>query len=637
MKVEKFRDAIKFLLPETITLIVLVFVLSAIPKNPDIDDLRYALSAVAQSLAAIFAIVISLTLLVLRETSNRYSTKFVDLFLSPKYSMVFWFFILCSLISIIINIMALVNLTESSYPNSLNIAGSILKISLFSLLLLVFYIHMCLSILKPEELMKWIINKKDIKEVSRYAKTGQEEDPLLDCKSLIERLISLDEKESFSECLDIFVNFFGRIIYSKNIDESSKEPTMFYLIDYLHFLTSKVMDKNKTYLISIIRLFSGITNLSIKENLQDSAMISIESTDTILDLSDSLGKNDLVIERFNELKNDYFGKVKFDIFDIVSFTILAISDNVREYMSSKKIAEKFCSSNDEMIFWDHGGMILKNLSEKISSYCEKAIRENREFILEENINKLIVIGNFLVEDFSLILNYTKISNNSNPIYPITEGIEKSILKAKTHHHFSTFNQSLTHLFFPLLYAMAKSEGLLLEQFKEKYINICNHFIGNNEYNYMYNIINVWGNLLLQNGDFSNEKIKIICEGLKEIAIKCFRNIRSIYAQDWKFDIGLCIRFLIFAGIKFYDSKLKKDIINCIWEIDSKSRHAISHDFVLNIFKEITEEKYLPIEKINKPQKDIEELVMEGPYEKLTEDEYKTFLRFKEDYFKKHKN
>jgi len=94
--------------------------------------------------------------------------------------------------------------------------------------------------------------------------------------------------------------------------------------------------------------------------------------------------------------------------------------------------------------------------------------------------------------------------------------------------------------------------------------------------------------------------------------------------------------LILAGIKFYNSEIKEKIIKNIWEIDLKSRTHIASDFVYNVFEEITEEKYFLIERINKTQKSIEEFIEEEGYEKLTENEYKTFLRFKEDYFKKHK-
>ncbi len=645
MKIENFKEITKktsiILIAGLIIGIVMARVVPEVsrlmPENPDINDLRYTLSALAQSLAAILAIVISLTLLVLRETSNRYSTKFVDLFLSPKssYTIIFWITVLLFLIAISLDIILILNLNKINISNSWHMVKVALLTSFFALILLVIYMLTCLVSLKPSGLMNWIIGAESTRKLIRYVKNEQEKDPLLECKLLIERLISLDEKESFDKCLEIFLDFFEKIAHSKGIDKHLKEITMFYLIDYLRPLTSKAIEKGERYVISIIRSFGKIASFSTKEELNDVAILSIDFIDRIHYNFENRGKKDPIIENFDALINQYFGRVKFDLFDYVSSIILSICDNLIEDMGSKNIAEEFRSSNDETIFWDRGGQILKKLSEKIASNGWKAIRDDRGFILEQNFNKLVFVGRVLVENFNPILTYTNISNEENPLFYVAKGIEDILLKAKPE-QFITFNQNFRYSIFPLLNLMARNEGSVFEQFKEKYINVCNHFIREKRYSSMEAVITTWGNLLLENKNLPNERMTTICEGLEEIADTYFRSPRNPHEPGWKDNVKLCVDFLIYAGIKFYDSEIREKIIKNIWEIDSKSRHAISHDFVLNIFKEITEEKYLPIEKINKPQKDIEEFMEEELYEKLTEDEYKTFLRFKEDYFKKHK-
>jgi len=259
----------------------------------------------------------------------------------------------------------------------------------------------------------------------------------------------------------------------------------------------------------------------------------------------------------------------------------------------------------------------------------------RGFILEQNFNKLVFVGRFLVENFNPILTYTNISYEENPIYHVTKGIEDLLLKANPE-QFIIFNKNFRYSIFPLLNSMVRNEGSVFEQFKEKYLNVCNRFIREKRYTNMKSIIATWGNLLLENKNLSNERMTTIYEGLEEIADIYFISPKDLYDQGWKDNIKLCVEFLIYAGIKFYDSEIREKIIKNIWEIDLKSKTHIAPDFVLNIFEEITEEKHFLIEKINKTQKDIEEFMEEEPYEKLTEDEYKIFLRFKEDYFKKHK-
>jgi len=641
MEIENFKEIIKKTIITIISgasiAIIIYMIVRIVPESPNVADLRYTLSALAQSLAAIFAIVMSLTLLVLRETSNRYSIKFIDLFLNPKhrYTLLFWGTSLCFLIAIGLNIVVLSNLDKINISDPWHSVKFTLFLSLYNFVLLFIYIVVCLVSLKPSGLMKWIIEEDTAKKLIKYVRREQEKDPLLDCKLLIERLISLDEKESFDKCLEIFLDFFEKIAHSKGIDKHLKEITMVYLINYLRPLTSKAIGKGERYVISIIRSFGKIASFSTKEELDNISIVSIKLIDMILYNFENWGKKDPIIENFDALINQYFGKVKPDLFDHVSSIILSICDNVIEDMNSKNIAEEFRSSDNEMVFWDRGGYILKEISEKIASNGGKAIRDDRKFILKQNFNKLVFIGKFLVENFNPILNYTNISDEENPLFYVAKGTEDLLLKAEPK-QFIIFNQNFRYSIFPLLNSMARNERSVFEQFKKKYINVCNRFIREKRYTNMKSIIATWGNLLLENKNLSNERMTTICEGLREIADTYFVSPRNPHEQEWKDNVKLCVEFLIYAGIKFYNSEIREKIIKNIWEIDLKSKTHIAPDFVLNIFEEITEEKYFLIEKINKPQKDIEELVMEGPYEKLTEDEYKTFLRFKEDYFGKYK-
>ncbi|MCK4248009.1 MAG: hypothetical protein KAX04_05665, partial [Methanomicrobia archaeon] len=315
MKIENFKEITKktsiILIAGLIIGIVMARVVPEVsrlmPENPDINDLRYTLSALAQSLAAILAIVISLTLLVLRETSNRYSTKFVDLFLSPKssYTIIFWITVLLFLIAISLDIILILNLNKINISNSWHMVKVALLTSFFALILLVIYMLTCLVSLKPSGLMNWIIGAESTRKLIRYVKNEQEKDPLLECKLLIERLISLDEKESFDKCLEIFLDFFEKIAHSKGIDKHLKEITMFYLIDYLRPLTSKAIEKGERYVISIIRSFGKIASFSTKEELNDVAILSIDFIDRIHYNFENRGKKDPIIENFDALINQY--------------------------------------------------------------------------------------------------------------------------------------------------------------------------------------------------------------------------------------------------------------------------------------------------------------------------------------------
>ena len=76
-----------------------VFIVNLFPPNLNPDSARYMLSALVQSEAAIFAIVVTLSLVAVQLAAASYSPRLIGLFQKTRY---FWFFVILYIIAIVL-------------------------------------------------------------------------------------------------------------------------------------------------------------------------------------------------------------------------------------------------------------------------------------------------------------------------------------------------------------------------------------------------------------------------------------------------------------------------------------------------------------------------------------------------------
>jgi len=150
----------------SIVCIILLYKILRVPIN-DIDNARYLLSSIMQSLAAILAIVISLTLVAVQLFSQNYSTRILKKFINMGNSL-FWGLILLYSISIIYVsiILGFVSLDPKSSFNMYYINFSII-LTIFCLIFLFPYINVTIKNLEPEKVINDISNEINANFISK--------------------------------------------------------------------------------------------------------------------------------------------------------------------------------------------------------------------------------------------------------------------------------------------------------------------------------------------------------------------------------------------------------------------------------------------------------------------------------------
>lgn len=172
------------------TLIILVYAIDATLLTKfsdiriftgDIDSARYLLSALSQSMAAIFALFFSITLITLQTFGSRYTTRVYNLF----FDRWFLYFIIFFIFDIIWIFITLGGINTELTPRNENAIDSSLIMSTTLLLILIPFTYRTKEILKPETIIKTI---KD--EVSELITEGIKENN------------SATRKEHFDKAID---------------------------------------------------------------------------------------------------------------------------------------------------------------------------------------------------------------------------------------------------------------------------------------------------------------------------------------------------------------------------------------------------------------------------------------------------
>lgn len=123
--------------------------------NTNIDNSRYMLSALIQSEAAIVAIVVTLTLVAVQQTSSSYSTRLIDIFKNRNPD--FWILLIIYIGAIIYQLSILTNLNDNAISDGHIFFAYFL--GLFSFIALIPYMLNTIDLLKPLTMMMFLSEK----------------------------------------------------------------------------------------------------------------------------------------------------------------------------------------------------------------------------------------------------------------------------------------------------------------------------------------------------------------------------------------------------------------------------------------------------------------------------------------------
>jgi len=298
--------------------------------NASLNSSRYLLSAMAQSLAAILAIVLGFSFVALQYSAKFWSPRVLDLFLKSK---VFWWLLIIYGFSILYDLVLLRMLTGKTVAALVMWINFSVILTVISFLFLFYYAYETIDQLKPERIIQWIVKHKteDVESFKR--------DTILPVADILNQALRANDPHTLKVGLEALERLnIDRI--GSNIDSKDK-------LEIAKYTTGTI---------------SRLTDIAISEN-DESA---------IIDITDSLGKIGLNVigSRRNELSEDEIALFKSDSeVGIPNKTDNndKIADEIKEVLSNvgKRVIEREWEKATKSILDVRGKLLIKSYEERV--------------------------------------------------------------------------------------------------------------------------------------------------------------------------------------------------------------------------------------------------------------------------------
>ncbi|MFA5331972.1 MAG: DUF2254 family protein [Methanoregula sp.] len=295
--------------------------------NSDPESSRYFLSSLVQCQAAIISIVVSLTLIAVQLTAQKYSSKTVDIF---KKDPDLWILLLVYIISIAYEFLILKEIEGSTYitENLGHFVSFAYLLGIFTFLVLIPYILNTINLLRTDTLISRLIDSVSEKNFpeSRDYLAYNPNDPL----QPIFEVIQTSVKQYDISTLDFALNHLltrMSVILQNDVTLRSSDTVSDYFCKNLNRAGLLAIDKGDTDIFSIIvqtlEKFGRITSTRINGSNTISAIIALE--DLGLNASE---KNNELITHWIVSSINILGRVGAErkIRNITSFAISALKE-----------------------------------------------------------------------------------------------------------------------------------------------------------------------------------------------------------------------------------------------------------------------------------------------------------------------
>jgi hypothetical protein len=179
-----------------------------VPIGTDLNASN-VMSALAQIQGVIIAIIISLTLVAIQLSSQRYSTRIISIFINKKKS--FWVILLIFSISIFYDIMVLWTVGKSNYFEIFIYFGILLM--LFALIFLFIYIKSVMETLEPINALNMIVEGIEPSEIHDYLGDNDGNPlPLTVISDIINQSIKIFDENTIISGIEGIINIFKKTV-----------------------------------------------------------------------------------------------------------------------------------------------------------------------------------------------------------------------------------------------------------------------------------------------------------------------------------------------------------------------------------------------------------------------------------------
>jgi Predicted membrane protein len=293
-------------------------------NNIDIDNARYTLSSLVQGEAAIVAIVITLTLVAVQQTSSSYSTRLIDVikYRNPD----FWILLAVYMGSIIYEFSILISLN-----GDIILKGHIFFAyvsGLFSLIALLPYMLNTIDLLKPSKMAEFLSEKVtkdailsvkptyftsyltlyDHEFIDNDIRFKNYEDPVLPLVDLINSSLMKYDYDTSKHCLLIIIKSSLNIIENNNVEnEDFKKICTFFTKHFFSIGKLAIYKDDKTCADLVMHWFYTIAVILFKKQ-EDHHICSPDPIDAIGKLGEIAAE-----EKNTELIVTAIGYLRFNI------------------------------------------------------------------------------------------------------------------------------------------------------------------------------------------------------------------------------------------------------------------------------------------------------------------------------------
>lgn len=388
--ISKIKDTIKlpylfYLFVLLISIIVVIAILIHIDKNifcsASKESTLYLLSAMAQALATILAIVLGFSFVAIQLSTHIANTRVLDLYLKSK---AFWTILVVYGFSISYDLLLLRIIQEGNVTILVNLINISIFLTIISFISLFPYAHYTIQRLKPEKIIQGIIDIRsdDIELLKR--------DTILPIADIMNKSIITDDSHTLKVGLDELVKLNLEIIKSEK-DSAHKFEILKYHSRKISRLIDTAFSNNQED--SILEITDSLRNIGISS-------IKMRWIEVSSDYEAEM-KNDETIKSGISLpdKTDNYDKIASEIKNILTY--IYIKSIERKW---SKATRSSLNAKGDLLVTSHEELILYPIWEKyqILNDFMQLSGDEKKFSLEYFIE---AIRNILIELIDKEINF----------------------------------------------------------------------------------------------------------------------------------------------------------------------------------------------------------------------------------------